>query len=127
MGKQPRADERAKAALAENPFLSIAGLMKTARVSSTFAIRALRDHTPPGAAVSAPTAAPSAPAPRRGSNGLRAREARALVQAQIADGPKPGAQIEAAAKAAAIPARTLLAAADELNVRTRRGEWFLPH
>jgi hypothetical protein len=41
-------------------------------------------------------------------------------------GPKPGAEIEAAAQAAAIPKAVLLAATDELGVRTRRGKWRLP-
>jgi hypothetical protein len=45
---------------------------------------------------------------------------------QLADGPKPGTEIEAAAKAAAIPERSLIRATDKLNVRTQRGQWWLP-
>jgi hypothetical protein len=41
-------------------------------------------------------------------------------------GPKPGAIVEAAAKAAEIPERSLLAATDALDVRTQRGQWWLP-
>ena len=42
---------------------------------------------------------------------------------QLANGPKPGVEIEAAAKAAEIPERALIVAAD---VRTQRGQWWLP-
>jgi hypothetical protein len=49
-----------------------------------------------------------------------------LLQRQLADGPKPGALVEAAAQAAEIPKRELLAAADVLGVRTQRGQWWLP-
>jgi hypothetical protein len=35
-------------------------------------------------------------------------------------------QIEAAAEAAAIPKRVLLAPTDKLVVRTKKGEWCLP-
>jgi hypothetical protein len=52
--------------------------------------------------------------------------ARALLQEQLADGPKPGALVEAAAQAAEIPKRELLTACDGLDVRTRRGQWWLP-
>jgi hypothetical protein len=48
------------------------------------------------------------------------------ARAQAADGPKPASQIEVAAEAAAIPERSLIAAADELGVRTQRGQWWLP-
>jgi hypothetical protein len=123
MGKRLSADERALAALAENPFLSIADLMQAARVSSTCAIRVLRKHPPaPGAAVSAP----ATPPPRRRSYVLQARQARALVRQQLADGPRRGSEVEAAAMAAAIPRRSLLAATDFLGVRTQRGQWWLP-
>jgi hypothetical protein len=41
-------------------------------------------------------------------------------------GPKPGrASVEAAAQAAAIPKRDLLAVTDALDVRTQRGQWWL--
>jgi len=39
---------------------------------------------------------------------------------------KPGAQIEVAAQAAAIPERSRIAAASVLGVRTQRGQWWLP-
>jgi len=51
--------------------------------------------------------------------------ARALLRQQLADGPKPKALIEAAAEAAEIPERSLLAAASALGVRTQRGQWWL--
>jgi hypothetical protein len=35
-------------------------------------------------------------------------------------------KIEAAAQAAEIPKRELLAACDRLDVRTQRGQWWLP-
>jgi hypothetical protein len=48
------------------------------------------------------------------------------VRAQLADGPKPGASVEAAAEAAEISERALVAAADVLGVRTQKGQWWLP-
>jgi hypothetical protein len=48
------------------------------------------------------------------------------VRERLASGPKPGSEIEAAAAAAAIPERSLIAAADALGVVTKRGEWRLP-
>jgi hypothetical protein len=54
------------------------------------------------------------------------KRARALVREQLKHGPKPAAQIEAAAQAAEIPKAVLLAATDELGVRTQRGQWWLP-
>jgi hypothetical protein len=48
-----------------------------------------------------------------------------LLQEQLADGPKPGVLVEAAALAAEIPERSLIAAADSLGVRTQRGQWWL--
>lgn len=53
-------------------------------------------------------------------------EAKALVRAQLANGPKPEEDILADADFVAIPGRTLIAAADALGVRTRRGQWWLP-
>jgi hypothetical protein len=38
----------------------------------------------------------------------------------------PESQIEAAAAAAEIPERLLIAAADALGVRTQHGQWWLP-
>src|SRR5262249_8990011 len=65
--------------------------------------------------------------PRRGTRfgtgpGLRGRlskRAQALVLEQLANGPKPGVEIEAAAKAAEIP---VIVAADE---RSQHGQWWL--
>jgi hypothetical protein len=47
-----------------------------------------------------------------------------LLCEQLAEGPKPEAQIEAEAWTLDIPVRSLIAAA--LGVRCRRGEWWLP-
>jgi len=52
------------------------------------------------------------------------KRARRLLREQLADGPKPGAQIEAAAQAADIPKCWLIAAASALGVRTQRGQWW---
>jgi hypothetical protein len=54
------------------------------------------------------------------------RWARALLREHLADGPKPGTLVDAAAKEAEIPERSLLAATDGLEVRTQRGQWWLP-
>jgi len=70
----------------------------------------------------APPASMSTPAQRSQPS----ERARALVREQLADGPKPGSEIAAAAEAAAIPEGVLLAATDTLGVVTRRGEWRLP-
>jgi hypothetical protein len=48
------------------------------------------------------------------------------VRRQLKFGPKPASLIMAAAEVAAIPERALLAAADELGVRTQHGQWWLP-
>jgi hypothetical protein len=65
------------------------------------------------------------PAPR--SERRRASErAQRLLLDQLANGPKPGALIEAAAEAAEISERALVAAADVLGVRTQKGQWWLP-
>jgi hypothetical protein len=40
--------------------------------------------------------------------------------------PRPASQIEAAAEAAEIPERSLIAATDALDVRCRQGLWWLP-
>jgi hypothetical protein len=49
--------------------------------------------------------------------------ARRLLREQLANGPKPGALIEAAAE---ISERSLIAAADALGVSTQRGQWWVP-
>jgi hypothetical protein len=61
-----------------------------------------------------------APQPR-----VAKRRTRALLRKQLKHGPRPGAQIEAAAQAADIPKPVLLAVTDELGVRIKRGEWRL--
>jgi hypothetical protein len=77
-------------------------------------------------------ALPSEPPPRtprparhRGRPAM-SDKARALLCEQLANGPKPESQIAAAAEAADISERTLMAAAGALGVRTRRGQWWLP-
>jgi hypothetical protein len=52
--------------------------------------------------------------------------ARQLLHEKLANGPQPEAEIEAAAKAAEIPERLLIAAASAFKVRTQRGQWWLP-
>jgi hypothetical protein len=54
-----------------------------------------------------------------------AERARGLLYAQLSDGPKSGAEIEAAAAAAEISERSLIRATDVLGVRTQRGQWWL--
>jgi hypothetical protein len=49
-----------------------------------------------------------------------------LLREQPTRGPKPGTLVEAAAEKAEIPIRSLLAAAYKLDVRTQRGQWWLP-
>jgi hypothetical protein len=63
---------------------------------------------------------------KRQAEGNGSGAARALLREQLRHGPKPAAQIEAAAEAAAIPESALIAAADALGVRTQRGRWWLP-
>jgi hypothetical protein len=54
--------------------------------------------------------------------GRPSKRAQALVREQLEHGPKPGEQVAAAAHLADIPERSLIAAADALGVRTRKGE-----
>jgi len=70
--------------------------------------------------------ATSKPAKKSRGRSPTVRQAQALLREQLADGPKPGELVEAAAEAAAIPERSLIRAADVLNVRTQRGQWWLP-
>jgi 2-methylisocitrate lyase-like PEP mutase family enzyme len=53
------------------------------------------------------------------------KRARALPREQLPNGSKPSAQVKAAAEAAEIPPRSLIAATDALGVRTQRGQWWL--
>jgi hypothetical protein len=68
----------------------------------------------------------SKPAKKRPARPSESKRARALLREQLAEGPKPGTLVEAAAQEAEIPKRTLLAATDALDVRTQRGQWWLP-
>jgi hypothetical protein len=67
----------------------------------------------------------SAPEPASAPRGRPAVRAREFLREHLAHGPRPGAEIEAAAEAAAIPERSLIAAASSLNVRTRKGQWWI--
>jgi hypothetical protein len=69
---------------------------------------------------------PEAPKPRNRALPPEQKRARALLRRELKGGPRPGAQVEAAAEAAEIPERSLLAATDALGVRTQRGQWWLP-
>jgi hypothetical protein len=66
------------------------------------------------------------PNPKRRGRPPRVQQARALLQERLADGPRPGTEIEAAAQAAEITKRELLTACDALDVRSQRGQWWLP-
>jgi hypothetical protein len=94
-------------------------------------------HVPTPAAPAAPAPAPPQPLARTSSpakspptaNGRpRAKErAERCLRELLANGPRHGDVIKRdATKAAKISERTLIAAADRLGVRCRRGEWFLP-
>ena len=61
-----------------------------------------------------------------GLRGRPSRRAQALVREQLAHGPKRGEEVRAAGEAAEISGRTLIAAADALGVRVRKGQWWLP-
>jgi hypothetical protein len=50
----------------------------------------------------------------------------ALVREQLKHGPKPELTVMAGAHLADIPERSLIAAADALGVRTRKGQWGIP-
>jgi len=49
-----------------------------------------------------------------------------VLRARLAAGPQLRSEIEVEAETLDIPEGSLLVAADELGVRTRRGEWWLP-
>jgi hypothetical protein len=68
----------------------------------------------------------SKPMKKRSARPNASKRARALLREQLANGPKPGDLVEAAAEAAEIPERSLIRAADKLGVRTQRGQWWLP-
>jgi hypothetical protein len=48
------------------------------------------------------------------------------LREQLANGPALGECVKAAAAAAKVSERFLIAAADALGVRTQRGQWWLP-
>jgi hypothetical protein len=58
--------------------------------------------------------------------GRPSKRAQALVREQLKHGPKPESAVMAAAHFADIPERSLIAAADAIGVRTRKGQWWLP-
>ena len=58
--------------------------------------------------------------------GRPSQRAQALVRAPLADGPRRGEDVQAAAEAAEISECTLIAAASALGVRTRKGQWWIP-
>lgn len=75
------------------------------------------------------SSATESPPARDGAEPARPRvreRAQALLREQLANGPKPASQIEAAAEAAEIPEHSLIDAADALGVRTQRKRWWLP-
>jgi hypothetical protein len=73
--------------------------------------------------VQGPAASADARAPRPAAASAASAT---LLREQLADGPKPGTAIEAAAQAAEIPKRALIAATDALDVRCRQWPWWLP-
>jgi cytosine/adenosine deaminase-related metal-dependent hydrolase len=48
------------------------------------------------------------------------------LREQLANGPRYGEHVIAAAAEVDVSERTLIAAAERLGVRCRRGEWWLP-
>ena len=86
--------------------------------------RARRKRKPVQASAT-PTSGPI-PAYRYEWSGRPSERARALVRERLKHGPKPEAEIEAAAQAAEIPKRSLIAAASVLGVRTQKGQWWIP-
>jgi hypothetical protein len=73
--------------------------------------------------ISKPPEAP--PAVRTKEERAALIKARALLRKQLKDGPRSGRAVEIAAVEQGL-ARVLIAAADDLGVRTRRGQWWLP-
>jgi hypothetical protein len=73
--------------------------------------------------VSKPPGAP--PAVRTKKERAALIKARALLRKQLKDGPRPGRAVEIAAAEQGL-AKVLVAAADDLGVRTQRGQWWLP-
>jgi hypothetical protein len=64
---------------------------------------------------------------KAGNGRPRAKErAEAVVRERLANGAVSGESIKAAAAAAKVSERTLIAAAERLNVRCWKGMWFLP-
>jgi hypothetical protein len=83
-----------------------------------------KNDTPP--APQAPGISPEPPSTKRRGRPPRVQQARTLLQEQLADGPKPGALVEAAAEKADIAKAELIRATDALGVCCRRGQWWLP-
>ena len=116
-GRQYREEmERAAAVMERDPSLTVNGIMQRAHVCSTVACRVKM----------AAVEAVRVEAEDRKSKTDLSQRARDLVRSQLANGPKAEAYIIAAAEAAAISERSLIAAADRLGVRCQRGQWWLP-
>ena len=94
--------------------------------------RARRKRKPAYQAESGVESAPPASVPTSAQathhewRGRPSARAQALVREQLRHGPRPGSSVMAAAEVAAIPERTLIAAASALGVRTQRGQWWIP-
>jgi hypothetical protein len=84
----------------------------------------------PSASPAAPLPEPEPPVPASppaGNGRPRAKErAERCLRELLADGPAPGEQVIVAAAEADVSKRTLIAAAERLGVRCRRGQWWLP-
>jgi hypothetical protein len=79
----------------------------------------------PAIAKSDPTSSPASPPAGNGRPRVKERAERCLRE-QLANGPRCGERVIAAAAEVDVSERTLIAAAERLGVRTRRGEWWLP-
>lgn len=71
---------------------------------------------------SPPEPSPPAVKPAKAGRPKVAARARKVLRQQLANGPRSESQIEAAAEAAEIPERILIAAADALGLVTKKGE-----
>jgi hypothetical protein len=72
-----------------------------------------------------PSSGPATPPAGNGRPRTKER-AEAFVREQLANGPAPGECVKAAAAEAKVSERFLIAAAERLGVRSRRGQWWLP-
>jgi hypothetical protein len=106
--------------------ISVGAVLVMIRMGLGPGMRPVVFHDPRRDEAPEPASKPAERAPRLEWRGRPSKSAKALLREHLEHGPKPGAEIEAAAEAAAIPERSLVAAASSLNVRTRRGQWWLP-